>query len=258
MEIIRNYIRNNIFYKRPTIMELEKIDTLVLHSTGDAAPSAKNHVNYYNNESVNVAVHAFIDGNTGDVHEVLPLNYKGAHAGAGGMNSHSIGVEMCEPDGFIYAGGATVWSVINRSKCLETIKRTYESAVEYFAHLIVERGLNIKNIYGHGELRRLGLSTTTHVDPEHLWNYFGIGYTMNGFREDVWGLVEQKRSGKMEPVYNKLGDIPTAYRDTISKLIDTGLLNGYNDGLGLTRDMCRILTILDRGGLFDGTEKKDI
>lgn len=254
MKTIREYIKENPYYRRPTVMAWDKIDTLVLHSTGDAVPSAIKHVRYYNSRERDVAVHAFIDGYTGVAYEVMPYNYKGAHAGAGGINSHSIGVEMCEPDGFKYSGGATVGLVINRTRCIDTIRRTYESAVEYFAYLIVDVGLKIKNIYGHGELKKLGLSVSTHVDPEHLWKQFRTGYSMNSFRADVWDLVERKRD-KVGVVYDTIESVPNVYRGTIRKLINLGLLNGYEGGLGLTSDMCRIFTVLDRGGLFDGREK---
>lgn len=250
MEIKREYIIKNPSYSKPVIMK--NVDSLILHSTGDAVSGARAHIQYYNNTLRNVSVHGFIDADTGEVFETLPHNYRGAHAGAGGMNSHSIGIEMCEPTGFKYSGGATIGIVTDMERCIEGVKRTYKTAVEYVAHLIVDEEVPITHIYGHGELRKLGLSTTTHVDPEHLWKRFTPELTMDRFRKDVGIMVERRRIEKMEERYRELMEIPEVYRETVKKLIDSGVVKGYADGtLDLSKDMCRMLTMLDRAGIFD-------
>lgn len=51
-------------------------------------------------------------------------------------------------------------------------------------------------------------------------------------------------------VYNKYEDIPAAYQPTIKKLIDAGALRGKDGNLELDRNMCRLLTMIDRMGVF--------
>lgn len=67
------------------------------------------------------------------------------------------------------------------------MKRTYETAVELFAMLCKEYGLNPAAdgvIISHADGYKRGIASN-HGDPEHLWNGLGMGYTMDGFRQDV-------------------------------------------------------------------------
>lgn len=41
------------------------------------------------------------------------------------------------------------------------------------------------------------------------------------------------------------------YNQTLQKLVDKGCINGSGDGLDLTEDMARVLTIVDRAGVFE-------
>lgn len=41
------------------------------------------------------------------------------------------------------------------------------------------------------------------------------------------------------------------YNETLRKLVEGGFINGSGDGLDLTEDMARVLTIVDRAGAFD-------
>lgn len=66
-------------------------------------------------------------------------------------------------------------------------KRTYEAAVELFAMLCKQYGLNPTAdgvIISHKEGHSRGIASN-HGDPEHLWTQLGMGYTMNGFRQAV-------------------------------------------------------------------------
>ena len=51
--------------------------------------------------------------------------------------------------------------------------------------------------------------------------------------------------------YNNLDDIPDYYRDTIKKLVDANALRGTGNGLNVSEDVCRIMTVLDRLGKLD-------
>lgn len=179
-------ILNSILTKNPCYRAGKKITVkgLMLHSVGCSQPNASVFINNWNDPSYNRAcVHAFIDANSGDVYQCLPWNHRGWHGGGSSNNTH-IGVEMCEPDCIKYTGGSK-FTISNKEKAQEMVKRTYESAVELFALLCKEYNLNpILDIVSHKEGFKLGISSN-HGDPEHLWSGVGLPYTMNTFRNDV-------------------------------------------------------------------------
>ena len=192
MNIIEAILTNN-----PCYTEGRKITVkgLMLHSVGVPQPSAKAFVNSWNKSTFESAcVHAFIDGNTGDVYQTLPWNHRGWHGGGASNNTH-IGVEMCEPDCIKYTGGATfTCSDINSAKAV--VKRTYESAVELFAFLCKEYNLDPLAdgvILSHKEGHKIGVASN-HGDPEHIWNQLGMGYTMDTFRKAVKEAMTEEKS----------------------------------------------------------------
>lgn len=64
------------------------------------------------------------------------------------------------------------------------------------------------------------------------------------------GLVRKEESAVAPKVFNTLEEVPGYAKATIQKLMEKDWLLGYSDGLGLTEDMIRIFTILDRAGSF--------
>lgn len=52
-------------------------------------------------------------------------------------------------------------------------------------------------------------------------------------------------------MYDSLDEVPAWARATIQKLLNKDLLQGTEQGLGLTKEMTRIFVVLDRAGLFD-------
>lgn len=185
MNIVQSILTNNPCYKAGRKIAVKG---LMLHSVGCAQPSAQVFINTFNKGSYTAAcVHAFIDGNTGTVYQTLPWNHRGWHGGSGkngSCNNTHIGVEICEPAGIKYAGGAT-FTVTDRAAALASVRRTYTAAVELFAHLCKLYGLDPMNdIISHYEGNKKGIATA-HSDPEHLWNGLGTGYTMDVFRRDV-------------------------------------------------------------------------
>lgn len=51
--------------------------------------------------------------------------------------------------------------------------------------------------------------------------------------------------------YKKLENVPESYYDAVKKVIDKGALKGTGNGIELSEDLARILTILDRLGKLD-------
>ena len=182
MQITKSLLTKNPCYQAGKTI---KVKGLMLHSVGCSQPSAMAFIKSWNTSNKNVCVHGFIDGNTGDVYQILPWNYRGWHCG-GTANGTHIGIEMCEPDCIKYTSGAN-FTCSNENKARNTLKTTYKSAVELFAYLCEKYDLDpLKDgvIISHSEGYKRGIASN-HVDPEHLWKKLNTGYTMDGFRKDV-------------------------------------------------------------------------
>ena len=194
MKLIESFITRNPCYSANMANKDERYTTfqrrgplgLVLHSVGCAQPSAEVFVKKWNSTSYDRAcVHAFIDANTGTVYQCLPWNFRAWHVGGSANNTH-VGVEMCEPSAIKYTTGAK-FTIKDKEKAFKQCETAYKAAVELFAMLCNKYKLDpMKDgvILSHNECGKRGIGSG-HVDPEHLWSGLGIGYTMDGFRNDV-------------------------------------------------------------------------
>ena len=187
MKIIESILTKNPCY---TAGKKIAVKGLMLHSVGCPQPKASAFISSWNSPSHNNScVHAFIDGNTGDIYQTLPWDHRGWHSGSGSKgsaNNTHIGVEMCEPSCIRYTSGAN-FTCSNVSQARKVAERTYWSAVELFAFLCREYGLDPLAdgvIISHREGHARGIASN-HGDPEHLWTQLGLGYTMDTFRAAV-------------------------------------------------------------------------
>ena len=183
MKIIQQILTKNPCY---TTGKKITVKGLMLHSVGCSQPSAMVFVKNWNKSTYkNACVHAFIDGNTGNVYQTLPWNHRGWHGGGSSNNTH-IGVEMCEPSCIKYINGTTVkCSDLTTAKAV--VQRTYDTAVLLFAHLCKQYNLDPLAdgvIISHKEGGNRGVASK-HSDPEHLWTQLKMGYTMDTFRKAV-------------------------------------------------------------------------
>lgn len=194
MEIVESILKNNPCYKAGKKI---RVQGLMLHSVGCPQPSAEVFVKKWNDANYGRAcVHAFIDANSGKVYQTLPWDHRAWHCGGGGNNTH-IGVEMCEPACIKYTGGAT-FTCSDESKAKEIVERTYRAAVELFAFLCREYGLNPLAdgvIVSHKEGHDKGIASG-HGDPDHLFKQLNTGYTMDTFRQ----AVSDAMSGNAEKI----------------------------------------------------------
>lgn len=182
MNITKSILTQNPCYKAG---EKIKIKGIMLHSVGCPQPSAMAFVKSWNTSSAKVCVHAFIDGNTGEMYQTLPWKHRGWHCG-GDANGTHIGIEMCEPDCIKYTSGSN-FTCSNKIKAQNSLKITYNSAVDLFAYLCKKYDLDPLQdgiIISHAEGYKRGIASN-HGDPTHLWSKLDMGYTMDGFRKDV-------------------------------------------------------------------------
>lgn len=246
MEIVEAFTSNNKCYQAAIPLYPQGI---MLHSIGCPQPSAAALVRYfdqYQPGGQSVCVHAFVQAD-GTVYQTLPWETIAWHCG-GAANETHIGVEMTEPSaGMSYAESA------------EQITGTYHAAVELFAQLCEMYSLDPLAdgvIIGHAEGHRRGVASN-HADPEYLWNVYGMGYTMDGFRRDVSAAMAEKNTDTdeedddMATRYNAVAELPAWAQEETQKLIDRGALLGDEHGnLDVTMDMLRTMIVCQR--MVDG------
>lgn len=236
MEIIEAFAAKNKCYQAGAALVPRGI---MLHSIGTPQPSAAALARYfdqYQPGGQSVCVHAFAQAD-GTVYQTLPWEMRGWHCGGAANNTH-IGIEMTEPGaGMSYA------------EATEQITGTYRTAVALFAALCETYGLDPLAdgvIIGHAEGHRRGVASN-HADPEYLWQQYGMGYTMDGFRRDVAEAMNENDNEEDEDDmvrYNTIEDMPGWAQDTVRALMDAGALQGDNQGrLDLSLDMIRGMVI---------------
>ena len=217
MKIIQHIMTKSDCYKAGRKITVKG---LMLHSVGCPQPKASAFINNWNKPGANACVHGLIDGNTGDVYQTLPWNHRGWHGGGKSNNTH-IGVEMCEPSCIKYTGGSNfICSDVASARAVA--QRTYDTAVQLFAHLCKEYKLDPLAdgvIISHREGHKRGIASN-HGDPEHLWMQLGMGYTMDTFRKAVKAALTGVSSGNaVTPGADKNGaESPYKVRITASAL----------------------------------------
>lgn len=201
MEIIQSFLTNNPYYTKGKKIEVKG---LMLHSVGCPQPNAQVFIKQWDKpDYTRACIHGFIDGNSGTVYQTLPWDYRAPHCGGAANNTH-IGVEMCEPGCIKYTGGAS-FTCSDRDAAMAVVERTYHAAVELFAKLCGDFGLNPLQdgvIISHKEGHDRGLSSG-HGDPDHLWKGMQCGFSMDGFRRDVAKAMGSP-SSKMEQTEQKV------------------------------------------------------
>ena len=212
---------------------------LMLHSIGCPQPNAAVLARYfdqYQPGGQSVCVHAFAQAD-GTVYQTLPWEMRGWHCGGAANNTH-IGIEMTEPS-----------ASMSYAESAEQITGTYHATVELFANLCETYGLDPLAdgvIIGHAEGHRRGVASN-HADPEYLWNVYGMGFTMDGFRRDVAAALAAKNTVEEDDDmvrYNSIDDVPGWAQDTVRALMDAGALGGVDGGnLDLSMDMIRGLVV---------------
>ena len=237
MEIIEAFATKNKCYQAGAALVPRGI---MLHSIGTPQPSAAALARYfdqYQPGGQSVCVHAFAQAD-GTVYQTLPWEMRGWHCG-GSANSTHIGVEMTEPGaGMAYAEAAA------------QITGTYRTAVALFAALCETYGLDPLAdgvIIGHAEGHRRGVASN-HADPEYLWQQYGMGYTMDGFRAAVAEAMAGAREEETDMTrYNTVAEMPAWAQAEAQRLVDRGALKGDADGrLDLSLDMLRTMLVCQR------------
>lgn len=234
---------------------------VMVHSTGANNPTLRRYVqpvastpgreallaqlgvnsngNHWNRPGLDVCVHAFVgrlaDGTPAAV-QTLPWAHRGWHAGTGtsgqSANNTHISFEICEDN-------LTDPAYFHQA---------FQTAAELTAMLCREYGLDPMAdgvVICHQDGYRRGVASN-HGD---IYNWFPrFGMNMEDFRAAVVQAMDGGGEEDEMVYYQNLADVPEYYRDAVSKAVEQGALNGDGEGLNVSEDLCRTLTVLDRLG----------
>ena len=185
MNIVEKYCTGNNRYK--AAQRYTPIG-VVLHSIGTPQPKASVLWNYWQNNGSQYVVHYMVDDT--QILHCMPDNYKCWHVGSPG-NDRYIGIEMGEPSQIKYTSGAT-FTVSDLAAARAYAEASYRNAVWLIAKLCREHGWDpFTAVFTHYEVTRQKLSNTDHVDPQHLWDGLGMGYSLLTLRRDVAAAMGQ-------------------------------------------------------------------
>ena len=194
MKLFTNYmIRNDCYTAGRKIVP----KGIMIHSTAAPGVMARAWFNRWNKSyragEINrqVCVHAFVDDK--EVWQYLPWNHRGWHAGGRANDTH-IGIEICEPPGFSYSGGANMMGY-NVSQQEPYFRKAWHNTVELCVMLCREYGLTETDIIGHAEGFRQGIASN-HADPLHWFSKHGEN--MNTFRKAVAEKLNNTETDELE------------------------------------------------------------
>lgn len=179
MQIIEALCTGNSRYKAGERLTPKGV---VLHSIGAPQCNARVLRDYWNRNGSPYVVHYVLDDT--QVLHCMPNSKKCWHVGSPG-NAKWLGIEMCEPSQIKYVSGAS-FTVSDLSAAQKFAIGCYKNAVQLIAKLCAEYGWNPDSaVLTHYEVTKKKLSSTDHVDPQHLWDGLGLGYDLATLRRDV-------------------------------------------------------------------------
>jgi len=181
-DITVKYATNNPRYKDQVYMD--KVQWLVLHDNGCAAPPIPNWVSRQNSSTATNLVEYWMDDV--DIYKIAPNKmwcwHVGTHKGTGkSLNSISIGVEVSPKNKYNqkdFYGDAEYFKIV------------YKRAVELFAYLCKQEDVSVYNIVSHAEAHAMGKGCN-HADVHRWFDRYDV--TMDDFREDVRSIVGEPR-----------------------------------------------------------------
>ena len=205
---------------------------IVIHYTaGDGDTDEANAAYFAREDTGKTSAHWFVDDDSATLS--VPEAYVAYHCGANYYyhpecrNSNSIGVEL---------------SSIKRGGVYAFTEATVTNAVELVAELMRKYNVPLDHVVRHYDV-------THKICPAP---FCGAGLT-------AWQDFKDRLEEETMTRYNKIADMPSYAKATVTKLVDKGLLNGSGGDkdengrpadLDLSQDMIRLLVIQDRAGMF--------
>lgn len=227
---------------------------IVIHYTGNEKDTAKGNANYFHNNYVGASAHFFVDDNS--IYASVPRDNIAWHCETPKMtfkcacrNNNSIGVELCTCGNY------------------EISDKTAENASELVKTLMSEYGIPISNVIRHydvcGKLcpqpwvkdstkwqkfKRLlmfGVNDMTETEVKKICNDMIYDYNKRQ-TDELINFINNKFEAEREVRYNKMEDIPAWALSTVRSFVMDDIIKGDGHNLDLSKDMLRMLVILDR------------
>lgn len=198
-----------------------RVEYLVVHYTGAPGDTAQNNGRYFAREKTGSSAHYFVDEQT--VVRSVPEEFTAWHCGANYYrhpkcrNGNSIGIEICTK---------------GENGRYRFAPEAVERAQKLIRQLMQKYGIGEDCVLRHYDVT--GKLCPAPLVEENAWESFKEGLT----------------------VYETLEAVPRWARESVEKLVERGFLEGDGENLNLSRDMVRILVILDRAGVFEKEEER--
>lgn len=220
---------------------------IVIHETATPGATAENEYNYFNSGNRVASAHGFVDWD-GYI-QTIPYDEVAWHAGYT-ANHKYIGIELCH------------------AKTKPEFGKVWTNAIEVVSGIMKRFKFTVSDLTTHNDVSKKW-NETDHTDP--IGYFAKFGKTFEDFKNEVENRLNggltmtqyeelkneiSKIQTKLEKIntfeYNYMDkNMPAWAKPAVQKLIDKGFLAGDDGGLGLTFDMLRIITVLDRAGAFE-------
>ena len=195
----------------------QKVKYIVVHYTaGDGDTARDNGWYFQRNAGLGASAHWFVDGE--EAVDSVPEEYVAWHCGGETYihpecrNGNSIGVELCSNRD---ADGTYYFS-----------DGTLENAAALIRELMKKYDIKIGNVLRHYDVT--GKKCPASMTEAGRW-------------EEFRSMIIRYQSAE---------DVPEWAQETVRKLMERQILRGDGQGLDLSRDMVRMLVLLDRAGTF--------
>ena len=197
----------------------QDIRYIVVHYTAGDGDTAVNNGLYFQRNAVGASAHWFVDETTALLS--VPEDRVAWHCGADVYrhpdcrNGNSIGVELC--------------SRRDSAGTYYLAEQTVENGARLIRELMQRYGIPVERVLRHYDVT--GKNCPAPLVEAGQWAQF---------------LEVLMR-------YDHLQGVPVWGQPTVKKLMEQGYLLGDGQSLDLSRDMLRLLVILDRAGVFGDT-----
>lgn len=243
---------------------------IVMHYTGNSSDTAKANASYFNSGSRGASAHYFIDEN--NCYQSVTLNNAAWAVGGTTVYKHSecrnlnsVSIEMCTSGNYIVSD-----VTINNAAylCAELCRYIGITASQIDTYVLRHYDVWNKSCPAQWATANSTGWTVFKAKVKAILNGNEEELTLTQYDELKTLITKQgetitKQAEEITALKTKVAErtgyynyidsnMPESYKPTIRKLVGRGLLQGNeNSELMLTTDMMRILTILDRTGVFD-------
>lgn len=254
-------IQKNLTTVNRSVRSGRAIRYIVLHFTGNNGDTAYGNTVYFKSANRGASAHYFVDEASvwqcvEDKDAAWHCGTKGKYYHAECRNENSIGVEMCNST--------------RRNDAVEA------RAAELVRYLMGKYNIPIENVVRHYDVTRkkcpaplvdggewadfkrcLEDEPMTEAEKARIQaiedKAAALQGTVSCVDDSLTNLYESvnRLIDRVDKRYNTLDEVPLWYRESVEKLVRSGVLRGDSGGkLGLSEDFVRTLTVLDRLGVL--------